>query len=65
VYLGGDGIDAEAIERFAFDLKERHRLKQERRQSDIAPSVQRAEASLAGNSGIFGFYPEERRAARD
>jgi len=64
-YLAGDGIDTEGLERFAFDLKERHRLAREKRQTDTILQPGHDGPTLNGNSGIFGYYPDERRAARE
>jgi len=61
LYMGGDGSDIESIDRFAFDLKERHRLRTvgTAKEDEVRNNV------LTGGSGIFGVYPDERLAARE
>ncbi len=64
LYLGGEGVNCEAIDRFAFDIVERHR-------SRVAGGVATEEddritepGSGRTVSGIFGTYSDELRASR-
>jgi predicted nucleotide-binding protein (sugar kinase/HSP70/actin superfamily) len=51
LYVSGDGIDAEAVERFAFDLWERERLGVTRNRSSGI-----SENETPATSGVFGSY---------
>jgi activator of 2-hydroxyglutaryl-CoA dehydratase/predicted nucleotide-binding protein (sugar kinase/HSP70/actin superfamily) len=65
LYLGGDGIDTEAIDRFAFDLHERERIDKVRKIGNIMPNGKESGDSPPPVSGLFGSYSEERRLARE
>ena len=56
LYLGGDGIDTEAIDRFAFDLCERLSSSREADRRKFAP-----DSPSPPVSGVFGAYSEKRR----
>ncbi len=65
VYLGGDGIDTEAIDRFAFDIVERTRPDQRRQTDKPIPRESMLDTIQSSVVGRIGTYPEVRRAARE
>ena len=60
VYLGGDGIDTEAIDRFAFDIIERTSPDRADKQP---PRDSVLDAAVPTISGRYANYSEGRRAA--
>ncbi len=63
VYLGGDGIDTEAIDRFAFDIIERKGLDRADRTDKQSPRDSMLDAAVPTISGRYANYSEGRRAA--
>ncbi len=65
LYLGGDGIDTEAIDRFAFDLWERERSRPSPEAGGKEPNRFTANSMSAPASGALGSYSEIRRTIRE